>query len=238
MDVPKGIHFGWRTGVPDSYSLLSSFIPPNHQSALDHLDFLLDYVESEVRKGHYTGPFSPSCLEQIIGPFRTSRLGVIPKSGSSKFCLIQDHSFPPDDSFPLINSMIDSSLFEGDWGTFSNCWLRVASAPPGAQAAIFDIEAAHRHSPISPEDQYLVCIMFEVNSIMRIYLDHCTCFGCSSSSGLFGCPAMPLLLFSLTKVSKTSFAGQSTSFSFAILYPPPLHPNSLSHLTNPLSSVL
>ena len=57
-DVPKGIRFGWRIGVPDSYSLSSSFIPPNHRSALDHLDFLLDYIESEVREGHYTGPLS------------------------------------------------------------------------------------------------------------------------------------------------------------------------------------
>ena len=29
-DVPKGICFGWRIGVSDSYSLSSSFIPPNH----------------------------------------------------------------------------------------------------------------------------------------------------------------------------------------------------------------
>ena len=188
MDVPKGIRFGWHIGVLDSYSLSSSFIPPNHRSALDHLDFLLDYIELEVREGHYTGPFSPSHLEQIIGPFCTSPLGVIPKPGSSKFHLIQDHSFPQDDSFPSINSMIDSSLFECDWGTFSDCWLCVTSAPPGAQAAIFDVEAAHRCSPIAPEDQYLICVMIEVNSVMHIYLDHCACFGCSSSSGLFGRP--------------------------------------------------
>ena len=188
VDVPKGIRYGWRIGVPDSYSLLSSFIPPNHKSALDHEDFLLDYINSEVREGRYTGPFSPSRLESIIGPFRTSPLGVIPKPGSSKFRLIQDHSFPRDDSLPSINSMIDSSLFQCDWGTFSDCWLIVASAPPGSQAAIFDVEAAHRRSPIAPEDQHLVCVMFTSDDVTRIYLDHCACFGSSSSNGLFGRP--------------------------------------------------
>ena len=92
-DVPEGIRFGWRIGVPDSYSLSSSYIPPNHNSALKNIDFLLDYIDTEVRKHRYSGPFSPSHLERIIGPFCTSPLGVIPKPGSSKFRLIQDHSF-------------------------------------------------------------------------------------------------------------------------------------------------
>ena len=187
-DVPEGIRFGWRIGVPDLYSLSSSYIPPNHNSALKNIDFLLDYIDTEVREHRYSGPFSPSRLERIIGPFRTSPLGVIPKPGSSKFRLIQDHSFPRDGSFPSVNSMIDTSLFECGWGTFSDCWIRVATAPPGSQASVFDVEAAHRRSPIAPEDQYLVCVMIEVNRVTRIYIDHCACFGCSSSSGLFGRP--------------------------------------------------
>ena len=129
-----------------------------------------------------------SRLESIIGPFCTSLLNVIPKPGLSKFCLIQDHSFPQDDSLPSINSMINSSLFQCDWGTFSDCWLIVALAPPESQAAIFNVEVAHRHSPITPEDQYLVCTMFTSDDITQIYLNHCACFGSSSSNGLFGCP--------------------------------------------------
>ena len=30
--------------------------------------------------------------------------------------------------------------------------------------------------------------MIEVNGVTRIYIDHCACFGCSSSSSLFGRP--------------------------------------------------
>ncbi|KAF8119570.1 hypothetical protein EV363DRAFT_1196895 [Boletus edulis] len=41
----------------------------------------------------FTGPFSPDHLEAIIDPFHTGPLGVIPKFGSSKFCLVQDHSW-------------------------------------------------------------------------------------------------------------------------------------------------
>ena len=147
-DVPEGIHFGWCIGVPDSYCLSSSYIPPNHNSALENLEFLLDYIDTEVRKHRYSGPFSPSHLENIIGPFHTSPLGVIPKPGSSKFRLIQDHSFPHNGSFPSINSMIDTSLFECDWGTFSDCWIHVATAPPGSQTSVFDVEAAR---PLPPK---------------------------------------------------------------------------------------
>ncbi|KAG2157554.1 hypothetical protein DEU56DRAFT_699139, partial [Suillus clintonianus] len=63
----------------------------NHQSAGDHPDFIASYIQSELAKGRYTGPFSPDRLEQIIGFFCTGPLGVIPKPGSSKFHLVQDH---------------------------------------------------------------------------------------------------------------------------------------------------
>ena len=237
-DVPKGIRFGWRIGVPDSYTLSSTFIPPNHKSALDHIDFLLEYINSEVREGRYSGPFSPSRLEHIIGPFRTSPLGVIPKPGSSKFRLIQDHSFPRNDSFPSINSLIDSSLFECDWGTFSDCWLRVASAPPGSQAAVFDVEAAHRRSPIAPEDQYLVCVMIEVDGVTRIYVDHCACFGCSSSSGLFGRPGDAIItIFAHKGVSDTlRWADDFVFFRYpSVRSSPPFFLPPLTLLTFPLA---
>lgn len=36
LNVPKGNSFGWHISIPDSYSLSSSFIPPNHRSALEY----------------------------------------------------------------------------------------------------------------------------------------------------------------------------------------------------------
>lgn len=189
-DIPNAFRFGWRLGVPDSYSLESSFLPPNHRSAFDHSDFILDYVESELAVGRYSGPFSPSDLEALIGPFRTSPLGVIPKPGSSKFRLIQDHSFPRGDPvIPSVNSLIDTSGLEVDWGTFSDCWLLVARSPPGSQVAVFDVEAAHRRSPLAPEDQHLVCVKIDFAQATKIFLDHCASFGGASSSFLFERPA-------------------------------------------------
>jgi hypothetical protein len=188
-DVPKGIRYGWRLGVPDSFPLSCTYIPDNHKSALDHPDFIISYIHAEVSAGRYSGPFSPDRLERIIGHFRTSPLGVIPKPGTSKFRLIQDHSFPRNHNFiPSVNSAIDSSLFPCDWGTFEDCERLVTEAPPGTQVAVFDVEAAHRRSPIAPEDQCYVCVMFVVNGVLQVWIDHAASFGGASSNGLFGRP--------------------------------------------------
>lgn len=188
-DVPKGTRFGWRLGVPDSFPLLSSYIPNNHRSAVDQPDFIMSYIHSEVSARRYTGPFSPDRLERLIGCFRTSPLGVIPKPGSSKFRLIQDHSFPRNHQFiPSVNSAIDSSLFPCDWGTFEDCERLVTEAPPGTQVAVFDVASAHRRSPIAPEDQRFVCVMYIVDGVVQIWIDHAASFGGASSNGMFGRP--------------------------------------------------
>ena len=75
-----------------------------------------------------------------------------------------------------------------DWGTFNDCWLLVAYAPPGAQAAVFDVEAAHCHSPLTPEDQHLVCVMIDFNGSPKVFIDHYASFGGASSSFLFERP--------------------------------------------------
>lgn len=49
-------------------------------------------------------------------------------------------------------------------------------------AATFDISAAYRITPISPEDQHLLCVSWEG----KIYLDYAASFGMSSSAGIFG----------------------------------------------------
>lgn len=162
--------------------------------ALEHSDFIASYIQSELQARHYSGPFLPDRLEALIGPFRTAPLGVVPKPGSSKFYLVQDHSYPRGDpSLPLLNALIDMSVFNVDWGTFSDCWLLVAKAPPGSQAAIFDVEAAHRHSPIASEDQHLARVKFTSQGHDLIFIDHCACFGCSSSSPLFDCPGNTII---------------------------------------------
>ncbi|KAJ7438991.1 hypothetical protein FB451DRAFT_975517, partial [Mycena latifolia] len=55
-------------------TLTETYTPPNHASALAHPTVIQDYINKERAGGHYTGPFSRSRLEQLIGPFRTSPL--------------------------------------------------------------------------------------------------------------------------------------------------------------------
>lgn len=48
-------------------------------------------------------------------------------------------------------------------------------------AATFNISAAYHITPISPEEQHLLCVSWEG----KIYLDYAVSFGMSSSAGIF-----------------------------------------------------
>lgn len=180
-DVPTGLRYGFATGV--SSRINKSFIPPNHASALLQPSIVSEHIQKELKGGRYSGPFLPSQLESIIGPFRTAPLGLVPKPNSAQFCIIQDLSYPRQDPrFSSVNSEINSDDFPCEWGTFPQCYFLVASAPIGTQAAVFDVEAAYRNIPIAPVDQPHFCLSWEGN----IYIDHCAPFGSASACGLFG----------------------------------------------------
>lgn len=172
-DIPLGIHYGLVLGHLQLFS--AYFFLYSRQSPIScpapRLHFRLH--SPETRAGCYTGPFSPDRLKCLIGPFHTGPLGVVPKPGSTKLRLIQDHSYPRNHpTIPSINSDIDSSKFQCDWGTFNDCESLVANAPPGTQAAMFDVAAAHCCSPIAPEDQRFIRVMFIINSVKLCWIDH------------------------------------------------------------------
>jgi hypothetical protein len=54
--------------------------------------------------------------------------------------------------------------------------------PPGTQVAIFDVDATHRQMLTMPEDRLHVCVAWDG----KVSVDHCCCFGCASSSSIFG----------------------------------------------------
>ena len=81
-----------------------------------------------------------------------------------------------------INSEIDTSSFQCDWGSFVDCFTAILDAPSGTQVAVFDVDSAHCRMPIHPEDRLHVCVLWQG----LVYMDHCCCFGCASSSGIFG----------------------------------------------------
>lgn len=158
----------------------------NHRSSLLDPSFISSYIKAEQEAGRYSRGFTPAKLEELIGPFQTSPLGLVPKPGSSKFRLIQDMSFPRNDpSLPSVNSGIDSDHFPTAWGTFDSVLDLILSLPPGCVAATFDISAAYRITPIRPDQQHLLCISWDGS----VYVDRAVMFGLSSSAGVFGAVA-------------------------------------------------
>ncbi|KAB5587927.1 polyprotein [Ceratobasidium theobromae] len=192
QDVPIGLQHGFRIGVDDP--ITQSFTPPNHSSARDRPDIILDHINSELKAGRYSGPFKKSTLKDLIGPFRTAPLGVTEKSSSpGKFRVIQDFSFPrnsPDTH--SLNSQINTEDFPCTWGFFADVAKAVSTAPHGSEGASFDVDAAYRRIPIHPLDQPYIVVRWEED----YYVDHAVPFGAASSNGLFArCgDAMALLL--------------------------------------------
>jgi hypothetical protein len=180
-DIPCGIRDGFPIGV--SSTIISVFSPPNHKSALDHSDFISSQIEEEIALGRYSQGLEPALFLATYGPYRTSPLGVIAHPTTGKLRLIQDHSYPRNDPcLPSINSEIDSSLFQCDWSSFADCYVAVLDAAPDTEVAVFDVKSAHRRMPIRPQDRNHVCVAWKG----RVHMDHCCCFGCASSSGIFG----------------------------------------------------
>ena len=181
-DVPISLHSGFDMGVhsPPTYT----FTPPNHNSALSYPNHVLSHIRKELSLRCYSGPFSRSRLEFLIGPFQTSPLGTVPKSPDSTECrIIQDLSFPRNDpSHTSVNSQIDINDFRCDWGTFNDVRVIVMDAPPSTEAATLDVDSAFRCCPILPSQQS----SFVIHWNDSFFIDHNTPFGATSAGGVFG----------------------------------------------------
>ena len=97
-----------------------------------------------------------------------------PRDASQKYII--------DPTRTSINTIIDSKKFQCAWGSFSECYLLVADAPEGTQAAIFDVDAAFRNIPVHPSARRFLAIMIKG----LVHLDHVLNFGASPSLGIFG----------------------------------------------------
>jgi hypothetical protein len=92
----------------------------NHTSLRLDPQFISDYIPAEQQAGRYSIGYSPDELEQIIGPFHITPLGLMPKPHTDIFRLIQDYSYPHDDSSLLsVHVSINSDNFPTTWGTFN-----------------------------------------------------------------------------------------------------------------------
>ena len=181
-DVPISLRFGFDMGVHTPPT--QTYTPPNHTSALLFPDHVMSHIQNELSLGRYSGPFSRSKLESLIGPFRTSPLGTVPKTtGSAERRIVQDLSFPRNDpSRSSVNDQINIDDFRCDWGTFNDVRRIVIDAPPFSEAATLDVDAAFRCCPITPSQQKNFIIHW--NGLF--YIDHNAPFGAVSAGGVFG----------------------------------------------------
>jgi hypothetical protein len=160
--------------------------PSNSPSLHTHRDAFTTILDHEYSTGRYISPLSKSETEQLIGPFQTAPLSMVPKPGKpGKFRLVQNLSFPlhPSPTISSINSSIDSNLYPCTWGTASTICLLIWSLPPGSQAAVHDVAEAYHTVPLHPSQwPGLVIRMGDDN----FAIDSSFCFGCSASAGTYG----------------------------------------------------
>lgn len=190
--IIHGLEHGFDIGLDTAAVITETFIPGNHSTVNIDPTFISEYINGELEAGRYSGPYNKDQLEHLIGPFRSSPLGLVPKPGSDSFRLIQDLSYPRADSrtksrssqpaVPSVNSHIDSDDFPTEWGTFDSTSALIQSLPKGCMAAAFDIANAYRIIPTRPLQQNWLCISWEE----KLYIDHALCFGLASSAGIFG----------------------------------------------------
>jgi hypothetical protein len=90
---------------------------------------------------------------------------------------------------PSVNAGINSNDFLTEWGTFSKTAALILSLPAGCTATTFDVSAAYRITPVHPNQQHALCVMWRD----QVYLDLAAPFGLRSSACVFGSIANMLM---------------------------------------------
>jgi hypothetical protein len=199
-DIPVGLRQGFSCGL-ENFSLSRTSVPRNHYTSQEDEDFVVSKYAEEIALGRISHGYVPDVLFSLIGHFRTAPLAVVDHGGGKRRVIV-NHSYPKNEhcinfeSLPRstdqkyiidpmhtsINTVIDSKKFQCAWGSFAECYLLVADAPVGTQAAVFDVDAAFRNIPTHPSARRFLAIMIKD----LIHLDHVLNFGASPSPGIFG----------------------------------------------------
>jgi hypothetical protein len=199
-DVLVGLRQGFLCGL-ENFSLACTSVPRNHYTTKEDEDFIVTKYSEELALGRISRGYDPDELFSLIGHFRTAPLAVIDHGGGKRRVIVNhsypknkhcidlerlshdsDHKYIIDPTQTSINTAIDSKKFQCAWGSFAECYLLVADAPEGTQAAVFDVDAAFRNIPTHPSARRFLAIMIKG----LIHLDHVLNFGASPSPGIFG----------------------------------------------------
>ena len=183
--IPSGLRLGFRIDFP---SISTIQIPPNKDSISEFSMEFNSIIQNELEKGRFIGPFLANTLKDLIGPFQSSPLSIIPKPGNAKkFRIVQNFSFPsqPSASFPnpSINSYIKAEKFPTTWGKFSIVYQLISTLPPGSEAATRDVSEAYRTLPLHPSQWPAAVIRI---SDTHFCVDTCAAFGATPSAGAYG----------------------------------------------------
>ena len=182
--IPTSLQHGFNAGIK---YISSTFTPPNNESVSLFHDIFQHAVDHEFTVGRYEGPFSQQQIEDVLGPFQTSPISIVPKPNKpGKYRIIQNFSSPhpgTKNSTRSINADIVSSDFPCTWGTFETICTTILHLPPGSQAAVRDVAEAYRTIPIK-QSQWPGTIVRLSQS--QFAIDKCLAFGCASSAGVYG----------------------------------------------------
>lgn len=147
----NGFTFGFRLGCVKSPSIHP---PHNHKSTYEHPEVIEEYIHTGLSKQRIAGPFPRPPLPL----FKTSPLGVVPKSEPNKFRIIHDLFFPAQDS---VNSNIPREYSQVHYDSIDTVLSLVRQYGIGSLMAKTDIKDAFRKIPVNPKDYHLLGFTWE-----------------------------------------------------------------------------
>lgn len=154
---------------------------------MQYLEAYTAIIEREFQSGRYISPFSQQETEQILGPFQSSPLSLVPKPGKpGKFQGVHNFSFPrtPSNDIFSVNHRIDSHQFPCTWGTFATLCNLIWHLPPGTQASIRDVAEAYRTIPMAPDQWPGLVVKLREENTFAINTNNN--FGLTSAGGVYG----------------------------------------------------
>ena len=183
--VVDSLLHGFDIGIPP---IIHTRTPFNNLSLINHFDHFDAIIKREFLKQRYIGPFSRTEIEEILGPFQTSPLSLVPKPNKpNAFRLVQNYSYPhtPSENYSSINSHINAADYPCTWGTFSAFARIILSLPPGSQGAVRDVSEAYRTVPVKPSQWPGMVVRLD-NERDEFVIDTQAYFGGTANGGVFG----------------------------------------------------